>query len=129
MEIIRNNRSEIPSVAAEYVGIPQEQIKFEELVALQTQLMQLLPFSVYVCADINTRIKYDINEAKKHRAHINQEERILLSRYEASERQLQNDFGVTHKKVTSPTESTLEEAIKLFGEEFRFIEKIRAKDD
>jgi len=129
IDIVRKGRAQTPRIVAEYFEIPEEQIKFEELVLLQAQLMQLLPFPVYVCAETNSRISYSIDEAKKHRALLTSKERILLAKYETNDGQLQRDFSVNHKKITSPTESTLEDAIKLFGEEFYFIEKLKLREE
>ena len=130
MELIRNGREEIPNAAAKHFGIPEEQIKFEELVSLQTQLMQLLPFQVYICADADSRISYsNIYQAKKQRAQLTQKDRILLAQYEINDNKLQMDFGVNRKKITSTTETTLDEAMKLFGEEFGFIQKLKIRDN
>ncbi|MEK0338040.1 MAG: hypothetical protein QQN41_11460, partial [Nitrosopumilus sp.] len=128
MELIRNGREEIPRVVAKHFDIPEEQIKFEELISLQAQLMYLLPFPVYVCADTDSRMSQYIEEAKKQRGRLTPEDRILLGKYEINDRQLQKDFGVNRKKITNITETTLDEAMNLFGEEFGFIQKVMVKD-
>jgi hypothetical protein len=127
MELIRNEREEIPRGVAKHFDIPEEQIKFEKLISLQAQLMQLLPFPVYVCADTDSRMRsHYIEEAKKHRASISPKDRILLAKYELNDRQLQKDFGVNRKKITNITETTLDEAMQLFGEELGFIRKLES---
>ena len=124
MDIVRNERAKIPGRIAEYLEIPEEQIKLEELILLQAQLMQLLPFPVYVCVDMSLRL---LITTKRNQLKLTPAGRSILTKYKFYERQLQRDFGVNFDRIFNRTEATIEEAIQLFGEQFAFIRKLRSK--
>mgnify|MGYP001593925734 CR=1 FL=1 len=130
MNIVKNERARIPSIVAEYFEIPEEQIKFEELISLQAQLMQLLPMQAYICAETSARFSFTADESKKYRSRLKPTDHLLMARYQTHNNQLQRDFNVSQERITNRTrtEATLKEVIHLFGEEFDFIGKIKLKE-
>ncbi|MBI2580267.1 hypothetical protein HYV85_00485 [Candidatus Woesearchaeota archaeon] len=128
IELVRQGIPEARRIGAEYFGVPEEEFRLEELAKLQSQIMQVLPLQVYVCADIRSRFGEPMQEVKKHKRHYMQPKWImLLAKYESNEKQLQRDFNVTIERLFRFTDSTAGEALSLFGQEFSFVRQVLAK--
>lgn len=129
MEILRNERAKIPGRAAEYFGIPEEQIRLEELISLQSQLMPLLPMQVYVSVETDVRMQSLKMQPRRFRNKQGDKELIMLqARYSANNRRLQRDFNVNKDGIAKRKEAARVEAINLFGEEFGFVKDIELKE-
>ena len=129
MEILRNERAKIPGRAAEYFGIPEEQIRLEELISLQSQLMPLLPMQVYVGVETDVRMQSLKMQPRRFRNKQGDKELIMLqARYSANNRRLQRDFNVNKDGIAKRKEAARVEAINLFGEEFGFVKDIELKE-
>ncbi len=126
LELMARGRSDIPRLAAEYFGMPQDQIRFEELIALQTSLMQLLPMGIYACLSMSEKFPIPLSQAKKQRAQLHEDHRVLLQKYESIENVITKNFGtlLSFNEFISVTEETGQLAEQLFGKEFAFASRI-----
>ena len=119
IQLVRSHRAEIPGYIAKKLGLPEQDIRFEELVQLQSQLMQLLPMPIYTCVAIDREIQ-PMADAKRKLSTYDPGERARILIYDAQEKRLIRDFGITSKKITGQPLAAAEDAINLFGEEFGF---------
>jgi hypothetical protein len=127
MDITRNERAKITGGVADYFGISEEQIKMEELVSLQAQLMQLLPMSAFICADTTHRIHIYNEIPKKLRRQFESPVSGWRAIFRTHNSKLQRDFNVNFERITELKKSSSDNAISLFGEEYRFIQDIVLK--
>ncbi|HLD96765.1 MAG TPA: hypothetical protein VI934_00295 [Candidatus Nanoarchaeia archaeon] len=127
VELVKEGRADIPKTIEKYFGIPKEEARFEELVSLQTDLMNLLPFAVYVCTGIYKLLSMSIPQARKHQAQLKQPQRALLRVFNAQESSLKRDFGVDSDSFKSPDAQTDGDIVRLFGDQFLFTKRITHK--
>jgi len=128
IEIVRNDRAGIIDEAESYFGIPKEQIKFEELIALQVQLMHLTPFPFYRCADLDSRLPDSIKDTKKKRRRLPGGELLSLLAYEESDKQLKHDFNTTLDDFKVSSGPTFADVTGLFGDDFDFLKEVKGVD-
>lgn len=124
VKLVQNGRTEILGIVSKQLGIPEGQIRFEELIELQAQIMHILPMPLYVCADMSRRMELGIVKTRNNRRRLTPLERMLLTRYEESERSLQRDFATDPLSAVTLSNEVADGAIKFFGEEFGFVRQV-----
>ncbi|MBI2145123.1 hypothetical protein HYU18_02265 [Candidatus Woesearchaeota archaeon] len=112
----QSRRQDITGAALPKFGLTEEQFDFEAVVNVQSQAMELLPVPIYKMAAISSQFK-DPRQAVRQSSKYSAQARTLLFAFQAYDRQLQRDFGITFgNRLLTPTQETLENAATLFGE-------------
>ena len=123
MEICRRNIFGLPRAVAEHFKMVEEEVKFNDLLLLQIQLMGLLPMPVYEAIEFSVRHS-NIHEDLKHVARLRPEYRLAALRYQLQAQRIKGTFGADLAQIVKVSESTLTEARQLFGDQFSFIGKL-----
>lgn len=151
VRLIQEGRASIPKAVEQHFGVPESHVRFEELVQMQAELMQLLPMQLYSSAALKWIISrssalpmrltlreassltledvkiYAKKHLSKHGSAQVQQIRALLVQYESLEAQLTKDFAVNVAAATTITEETLRDSAELFGMQLGFVREALAK--
>lgn len=120
--ITANCRQDITKVAAEYLGVPIDQTKFDEFIALQSSLMPFLPKELYDCLAIQMEFYLPVNQFKQHM--LTPAAKLKKLKYNGAEILLKRNFGLTVNNIGTITEETEELAAQLFGDKFAFASQV-----
>jgi hypothetical protein len=121
-----NNKQGIAQAVADDFKVPAEQIKLEELITLQAQLMDLLPVQFFQAWSIYRHFFNIFNKPiSEYNLHmLNEPGRIRLNRYNAYEKELKDGFNVGLETMFAAGKKTYGLVDDIFGQGFNFVKDV-----